>query len=82
MALAPGGNRAACREGYSISIVMGTVQGEPTAQALWVGRTHQARGRVCRPGLAESQPQPRALGLALAPLPPSGQLQGCWGWEC
>lgn len=29
MALTPWGNRAPCREDYSISIVMGTVQGSP-----------------------------------------------------
>lgn len=45
MALAPGSNRAACREGYSISIVMGTLQGEPTAQALGcAGHTKQGAG--------------------------------------
>lgn len=49
MALAPWGNRAACREGYSISIMMGTVQGEPTAQALgWAGHAKQGAGSAAR----------------------------------
>lgn len=45
MALAPWGNRAPCREDYSISIMMGTVQGEPTAQAVgWAGHAKQGAG--------------------------------------
>lgn len=49
MALTPWGNRAPCREDYSISIVMGTVQGSPQDRhGGWAGHAKQGAGSAAR----------------------------------